>query len=208
MAFCYKSLGLYSEALNFYQKSVNSGEDVIETQLLVNKMCKEFDVPDGSWPILKALDNVAKSVPRQFNRGKVINLSSAALTISSIPFTIITPRLPRLIARNNAIERAREEKIRDENSSIIFTHMQELSEKARSGDVKSLSQWMNAARTLISDFQSQKLFFPNDKYIKFYGYTKEARRKSFIMKTEHNSREIGLVSAKSTKASGWLIQFV
>lgn len=202
MAFCYKSLGLYSEALNLYQKSVNSGEDVIETQLLVNKMCKEFDVPDGSWPILKALDNVAKSVPRHFNRGKVISLASGALTISSIPFTIITPRLPRLTARNNAIERAREEKIRDENSSIIFTHMQELSEKARSGDAKSLSQWMNAARTLISDFQSQKLFFPNDKYIKFHGYTKEARRKSFIMKAEHNSREIGPMSAKSTKASG------
>jgi hypothetical protein len=35
------------------------------------------------------------------------------------------------------------------------------------GDEESTAQWLDAARSLILDFRSNKLFFPWDKYVKF-----------------------------------------
>ena len=42
---------------------------------------------------------------------------------------------------------------------------------------------MSAAQTLVQDFRSNSIFYPTDRYMKFYGYTSEARALSSATKS-------------------------
>jgi general transcription factor 3C polypeptide 3 (transcription factor C subunit 4) len=46
------------------------------------------------------------------------------------------------------------------------------------GDVAAEDEWMENAQIMVEAFKSDKLFFPQDRYIKFLGYSAEARRRA------------------------------
>ena len=48
----------------------------------------------------------------------------------------------------------------------------------REGREEAMADWMSIARVMINDFRSAKVFYPWDKYIRFLGYTAEARKRA------------------------------
>jgi general transcription factor 3C polypeptide 3 (transcription factor C subunit 4) len=51
-----------------------------------------------------------------------------------------------------------------------FQLMQELQDRALTGDEQAKAGWVRAARELVDDFRSYKQFYPWEKYIKYLGY--------------------------------------
>lgn len=97
---------------------------------------------------------------------------------------MIAPRLRRRLTKTAVLDREIEEKIKNDNSSILFKRMQTLIGEARTEGIESRSQWMESAKLLIEDFQSEKVFFPSERFMRFYGFSKEARKKSMTSKNE------------------------
>ena len=60
----------------------------------------------------------------------------------------------------------------------LYDESEELKPAMRAGDESAEQQWMDAAQILTDALREEKLFFPADRYIKFLGYSTEARRRA------------------------------
>lgn len=197
MASCYRAVGRNELAVSCYQNIIesNNGNEDAELQLAV--LCEELGIDRASVP------KKAKDV----GRGRDPNKTSTAEAPDDDPnlrsFAMITPRISRPPAKDiRASQKSIREQAKAEDAHTLFLRMRKVKETAQEGDLGHKFQWMLAAKTLIQDFQSEKLFFPYDRYVRFYGYSREARKKSLNMRSadiaaEASTRRLGPSSGKS-----------
>lgn len=192
MAVCYEASGLYKDAAESYQTALvhNSANTHAQTQLAV--LCQELGIPNLAR--VESNDDIPARIPawRQSQKSNKMRFSSElseALTMQQPPLTMIAPRPTFRKLKKVSIVREIREQAKGRDCYALFNRMETLAERAREGDPDSRAEWMSAAKQLIDIFQSERAFFPNEKYMRFYGYTKEARRRSLNAKYEIGSRE-------------------
>jgi len=72
----------------------------------------------------------------------------------------------------------------------LYDESEELKPAMRAGDESAEQQWMDAAQILTDALREEKLFFPADRYIKFLGYSTEARRRAVHPKERNELLEM------------------
>lgn len=178
MALCYRAAGLNAEALNCYQTIIDRDQDIMEAQLQMTILCQQLRIPgkanERTWKPSSAA-GVGSMESRELSIPKA---TIGDPTSNSSLFTAVAPQISRRIANGPLFKNAVKKKINEENTLLRYFRMQKFLDNARMGDVNARTQWMMAAKSLIEDFQSERIFFPSDKSIKFCGFSKEARKKS------------------------------
>lgn len=197
MAACYRAVGRNKLAVSCYQTLIdtNNGDEDAELQLVV--LCEELGIDRAS------VTKKGKDVSKIRNPNQTSNAEPPDDDPNLQSFAMITPRISRPPAKDiRASQKSIREQAKAEDAHTLFLRMRKVKETAQEGDLGHKFQWMLAAKTLIQDFQSEKLFYPYDRYVRFYGYSREARKKSLNMKSadiaaEASTRRLGPSSSKS-----------
>ena len=196
------------EAEDSYHTILEIDGDNIEARVQLAKMCEEYGQMDqamvyvnevillgrqqkhhkkGGRPIKKLLSSLENMVEKQ-------KTTSARLTPegSGPGFeTMLEPKRKAIKGRRRAIqriaektdeERAREAQLKQDHMRLMYINLQELRPRMRDGDEEATAEWMDAASELIQDFRSVRVFYPWDRMRQFFGYSNEARRKTFMPK--------------------------
>ena len=170
MALCYWKTGRREKAEDTYGRAAaaESGDDSVDLQLHLTGMCKAIGPSDRSQKLIDEL-SPAKCPPSEKNKDSVLPTPSMLAPRAKGP-SMKPSALERQRHEQEHVEQQHREKIGDQ-----FARMQEHNVRAREGDTESRQEWMSAAQTLIQDFRSNSIFYPTERYMKFFGYTSEAR---------------------------------
>lgn len=192
IAACYEASGLYVKAVECYQTALVHNSKNTDAQVQLAVLCRELGIPNVA-PV-ESTDAVSTRTAtwqqsKKSNRSTTGGELGEASTIKRCSLAMIAPRPSFRNSRQSATERTLREKVEERDSFTLFTRMETLVEQARAGNADCRAQWMAAAKQLIEAFQSERVFFPYEKYMRFYGYTKEARKKSLNSKFDLGSRE-------------------
>ena len=195
MAFCYQETGLRAEAEDCYQTVVENGDHSIDIRPQLIAMCKEHGSSERSSKILKQLSVAANERLKRSGETTAARENDQAVDPSSPSATMLASR-PKAFFKPSALERGKrlreqEQRERDRESRMYghFLHLQASIEKSRLGDELAKLEWKSAAKTLIQDFRSNSIFYPTDKYMRFFGYTSEARARSAATKPNQATTE-------------------
>lgn len=202
LASCYRALGLNTEAMFCYETALNSDETSTDAQLQLAKINEELTISDRAGANGKGLVFEDAVKPRRPSKVVIPKRLSMVSASDSAPFSMIVPRLARRPIKDNVLEKSMKEQAKAEDAYTLLLQMQKIKETAQNGDLGHKFQWMLAAKTLIQDFQSERLFFPFDKYVRFYGYSKEARKKALNTKAVQALQEAEALSRRLCLSSG------
>lgn len=85
---------------------------------------------------------------------------------------------------------------RDSEVAEAYAALQAYQDGMRADDEEAREQWMGAASDMIEDFRKTKIFFPDEKYMFFWGYSSEAREKARATKKEHAVAQIDAMAER------------
>ena len=185
-----------------YKTIIESNETSAEARLQTLKTCEELGMSEEISVIRKGVsfDETPKlKRPHRYGASKQVGPDHG---LTSAAFVMIAPRLARRPGKDNTWEKTMREQAKAEETRTLFLRMKSIKETSRDGNQVDKSQWMLAAKTLIQDFQSERLFYPFDKYVRFYGYSKEARRKSLNSKAVQAQQEAEAINRKLCPSLG------
>jgi general transcription factor 3C polypeptide 3 (transcription factor C subunit 4) len=180
IAKCFQSQGLDFMTEDYFSRAIDIDEDNTEARLELAKMCETLGRDEQAFmyvneviAIKRNAQRIAPPPPKKAyrRRGGLPELSPEPVE-SVIVFKKKARYRPR---KSDQAEQLREEMARinelQAEHQIVRTELDSM----RAGDVESVQRWMEAARNMIDDFRSFKLFYPWDKYARFLGYSKNSR---------------------------------
>ena len=203
MAESYKALGLSAEAEDCYQTVIHNDSDNIEARVQLAKMYEELGMSERAVVYVNeaiALGRVemASKAPKRSRRPKtaraIVMEPSAPTSIASGPI--------RQQSNHSVGQKEEGEKIKEHNFQKLYSQMQDLMGDLRLGDEQATVEWMKVANILIQDFRSNKVFYPIDKYMKFFGYSKEARTKALKPKASQAVEEMEAMAGRLQVSTG------
>jgi len=177
MAICYREVGLKAEAEDCYNTIVDIDHGNLEARVQLAGMGRGYDMSQHDLSKLDEAVTVSQHKARRPAGARESKRSSKATVPSPWSNTMLVPRPVRHSAKQQK-ERAQEEDL-----ETLFQRRQDLMEWARDGDEGSKLQYLAALNSLIEIFSDDKVFYPFDKFHRFYGYSKEARL--LAMKPKH-----------------------
>lgn len=200
MASCYRAIGLVAEAEDCYQTIIEHDEGNVEARVHLAKMFEELGMPEQAFIYVNEVIELGRQAMEPTRKDGSAKAAIPAEVDSAMP-TMLARAISRPGTRKStvsldAVERDILERNRDDNVRMLLIQLLGLQEQMLAGDEESTTHWLHAARGLIMDFRSNKLFFPWDKYIKFYGYSKEARRKALKAKTSEAIDEMEAMAGR------------
>jgi len=195
MAFCYREAGLREEAEDCYQTIVDSGDYSVDIRPQLITMCKEHSMTERSKKLLKQFSVAANERLKQSGATSAVAEDDRAVDPNSSSTTMLAPR-PIALSKTNSLGRAKrlleQEQLERDRESRIYGHFLRLQasvDRSRLGEEAARLEWMSIAKILIQDFRSNSIFYPTDKYMRFLGYTSEARARSAVAKPSQSSTE-------------------
>lgn len=153
-----------AEAEECYQTIINHDEDNVDARLQMARLYEELGVSKRT----------VAMTPDTLNRGTSQKKISAVTTMKSGYSPMLAPRPPRQNIKPRALEKQIRKRAHEENAHALYLRVQDLTELARRGNPEPKAQWMTAARILVQDFKSSRIFFPYEKHMKFSGYSKQS----------------------------------
>lgn len=176
MANCYRAVGLGSEAEHCYSTVIDLDHGNPEASLQLARMGRGQDMQLDSPLNVDEAITVNQYKARRPTGSKEARRSKKGTVSSWSDIPMIPGPVRHSIKKQK--ERAKEEDVR-----ILFQRRQDLMEQARLGDEHLKDQYMSTLKSLSEIFGDSKIFYPYDKFHRFYGYSREARLLS--MKPKH-----------------------
>ncbi|KAI9873850.1 MAG: transcription factor TFIIIC subunit tfc4 [Pleopsidium flavum] len=201
MAMCYRAIGLVTEAEDCYQTIIEHDEGNVEARVHLAKMFEELGMPEQAFTYVNEVILLGRQDMEPTKKDRRVAAAAAAAADDSVMPTMLAHRISRSGGRRptnslSAVEKDALERTHDNSIRMLHLRLLGLQEQMLAGNEESTAQWLDAARDLILDFRSIKLFFPWDKYVKFYGYSKEARRKALKPKTSEAIDEMEAMAGR------------
>lgn len=191
LAYCYQESGLQAEAVDCYQTIIGSGDLSVDIRPQLTALGKEHGGSERADQLLEQLSLAERQRPQLVVESVESNIEAEGPSFDS---TAMLASRPKSAFKPHAHERAKrqreqeqQERNRDNRMYNQFLNLQALTEKSRRGDKMARSSWMAAAKFLIQDFRSNSIFYPTDKFMRFLGYTSEARASSAAAKPSQTS---------------------
>ena len=182
VAFCYRAVGLLTQAENSYNAILEIDSGSTEARIALWNMAKDAERARPALGDVVRMSSTPKKRPRK--RLSVINTRKTRIPDSgqTLPQCLSQPRqLPRLIKKsetNKAVEQEAE-------VQALYSRWKNLNHERRR-DVRNHNAWFEATRLLLQTFMDNRVFYPTEKNNKFYGYSKEARALANRRKNERD----------------------
>ncbi|KAI9724803.1 MAG: hypothetical protein M1812_000079 [Candelaria pacifica] len=180
---CYYAAGLIDEAEDCYRTVTESDEENVEARVQLAIICEKHGKPDQAFTYLNQFITISRRDAENQSRIQQGSSSKPGKPRKSLPK--LRPGAEPPLAKSNDAQSTSEqvetdivEDDRGHNVKVLYTKMQGLHDQMRAGDASATAQWMEAASTLIEDFRSCRALYPLDRYMRFFGYTSNARKKS------------------------------
>ena len=203
MAECYKALGLNTEAEDCYQTVIHNDNDNIEARVQLAKMYEELGISERAVVYVKEVIALGRAevVSKPQKRSRRPKFAGATVAEPSAPTAISSgPICQQFIDSAGQTEEG--EKKKAENFHVIYSQMQGLMPGLRTGEEQATTEWMKLANILIQDFRSNKVFYPPIKYMRFFGYSKEARTKALKSKASQAIEEMEAMAERLQVPTG------
>ena len=178
MAACYRAIGLSTEAVECYHTLIELDGRNVQARKELAELNRE------SGPAHQDLtDDEVVPVKERKRRRRSGDKSSTKPTRATSPtsFALLAPRLVLPSAKQLALEK---EQTREEDIHALFRRRNDLTEKTGESNESSKAEWMAVTRMLIKTFRANKVFYPFDRYRRFYGYSVKARNMAARSKHE------------------------
>ena len=201
MASCYRAVGLVTEAEDCYQTIIKHDENNIEARVQLAKLFESLGMPEQAFTYLSEVMLLEND--KSAARPAVASADLAAPTM--LAHCVSRPAARKRTTGLDVVEKAALDYTREENIRILHQRLLGLREQMLAGDDESTVLWLTTARDLILDFRSNRLFFPWDKYVQFYGYSKEARKKALKPKSSETLDEMEAMAERLQSSLGKLL---
>ncbi|KZF24968.1 TPR-like protein [Xylona heveae TC161] len=196
---CYRVAGLNSEAEQCYQVVVEDEPENIDARVQLAKMFEELGMSEQAMIYVNQVITLGrKDMERRKDHG--LDQGQPLYTMGSLisKFPTQRPATPakKSTPSTSAAQRQEREKVREANVKHWFHILQSHEVAMREGDEDALREWMIAANRLVQDFRSCKVFYPWDKYVKFFGYSVDARKKALRPRTNEAMEEVEAMAGR------------
>ncbi|KAI9825411.1 MAG: transcription factor TFIIIC subunit tfc4 [Thelocarpon impressellum] len=176
MGASYQGLALIDRAEQCYKTIIENDQNNVEARVQLARMCERLGMSEEAF-------TYANEVLLLTQRGDGARVGtvqgSYSQTDAFLPASVTSQnRITKKRARLTAEEREEHEIARKELIQMQYVKLQAVRSEMRRGDDAATEKWMKAAGVLIQEFRSSKVFYPWDKYVKFLGYTAEARKRA------------------------------
>lgn len=125
---------------------------------------------------------IADAADAEYARETAITSGSEEDPEDSRPETIVKkkPRKPRTETKKPRSQ-VTKERISQQKQYLLslYDRNEEIKADMRAGDSEAEKEWMQNAQILTEAFRQEKIFFPTERYVKFLGYSAEARRRAY-----------------------------
>ncbi|KAI9838563.1 MAG: hypothetical protein M1819_004872 [Sarea resinae] len=199
MAQCYRAAGLTSEAEECYQTIIENDADNINARVQLAKMYEDLGRSEEAFHYVNEVILLGrKDIANQSIREGVSKVTTTEELAALIP-TILPNReksKKRQGPSQTAAAKQERERIRDENVEVLYVRLQAVQDSMRAGDETAMKEWMATARELTDEFRTCKTLFPWDKYIKFLGYSAEARKRALKPKNSEAMDEVEAMAGR------------
>ena len=169
---------------------MENGIDNVDVQAHITEMCKAIGTSDRAEQLLGMLTSATNGSVEQMESASSEDAMEKEQGIDAKLSSILAPRAKAPSTKPSALQRQQreleQEQLEQQRNGKIgeqFSRLQEFNARSREGHTDSRREWMSAAQTLVQDFRSNSIFYPTDRYMKFYGYTSEARALSSATKS-------------------------
>lgn len=200
LAFCYREVGFRAEAEECYQKVMDHGSDGVDLRPQLIAMCREYGPSDRCTRILEQLSLAAAhrtDHPEDIGSARGVDAAACPSTCSSTMLASRSKPISKISAEEKSKRLQQQQQREHDRDSRLYGHFLRLERSAgnaRLGNAHARAEWMAAAKHLIQDFRSNSIFYPTDKYMRFLGYSSEARARSAAMKPGQTSSETPFTS--------------
>ena len=204
MATCYRELNLYDEAEEYYLE-ISQYDGANRSALLeLATMFEDAEMLDRAAPYISKVVEIDRQDTRHPDGGEsAANTSIEGSSVrspgsSAIPNMLATPVTIKYSKKS--IKNVREV-TRYEDLRVSFLQMQILKPQLDSGNEASKEEWMRLAKILIEDFRKRKLFFPTDKSVKFFGYSKKTKFEKTASRVTQGQERVETLARKLQRSA-------
>lgn len=180
---CYRKAGLKAEAEECYHTVIKSDEENVEARVQLAKICEELGKPEQAFTYLNQFITISRRDAENQSRIQQGSSPKPGRPRKSLPTLRpeAKPLPPTTKIAQSKSDREEKDKIehdRSENIRTLYTEFHTLQDQMRAGSSVATAQWMETASTLIEDFRSCRALYPLDRYMRFFGYTSDARKQA------------------------------
>lgn len=203
MAECYKAVDLSAEAEDCYQTVIHNDNSNIEARVQLAKMYEELGMSEQAVVYVNEVIAMGRVeiLSKASKKGRRPKAAGATVQEPSTPTTNANDPI-RQQPHSSTGQTEEREKVKEESFHMLYSQMQALNEGLRLGDEQATTEWMKMAGILIQDFRSNRVFFPFDRSVRFFGYSKEARTKALKPKANQAVEEMEAMAGRLQASTG------
>ncbi|KAI9678836.1 MAG: transcription factor TFIIIC subunit tfc4 [Caeruleum heppii] len=181
LANSYRACGNTSQAEQCYKTVVENDETNLDARAQLAQLYDQLGRLEEAFAYASEvllLTRQAEEAQKNTKRRK--DAGGAPVTSTFLPLNQAAPHKRRQKNPNSltASERQEQDKAQAEVTYVQYARLQDLRERMQYQDDAATMDWMETAAALIMDFRSVKTFFPFDKYIRFLGWSPEAKKRA------------------------------
>ena len=181
MALSYKGLRLTDKAEQCYKTVLENDEKNIDARAQLARLYEELGMSEEAFAYANEVLLLTQQEAEE--RGQVTtHIVSGALMQADTTRRRPSTSRPRVLRKNQpsltAQEQAEREIALNDAMRMQYVKMQATQDSMRDEHEEATLEWMKAAQVLVQEFRSAKVFYPWDKYVRFLGYTTDARKRA------------------------------
>jgi general transcription factor 3C polypeptide 3 (transcription factor C subunit 4) len=190
LASCYRHIGKLDLAEACYRTLISYNDSDLKSRRELIAMFHAADQEERATPYLKELADKRRKKYRPmrtvdgrddrlaFTEPGTIDMDDVIQSIE------LEDEMNKLGKRRKRWRRRQNEDDDQEDLRPNFLRLKELRTLLEAGDETAKQTWMSTARTLLRRFRETRVFFPYDRYVKFFGYSTEAKAKAIRSKAK------------------------
>ncbi|KAE8396676.1 hypothetical protein BDV23DRAFT_143350 [Aspergillus alliaceus] len=162
LAKLYEGIGMNEQALKYVNEAVLLGRQETRSHrrrkdTRLEQLVMEFKLAEGDIVV----PSLSSAVPNAIGN----EVTAPALT--SAPTNVLDRK-----------ESPESENERTENIRYLYTKLQQLQPKVKTGGLEATEDWLDIADALLREFRSNRVFYPLQRNVMFLGYSREAHKKA------------------------------
>lgn len=176
---CYTYLGKYPEAIRLLESVLEIDGQNINARMLLAELYEEIGETKRAFAFVSEVIRIRKYSgtigPSPYRQGRRKGVDRDSIEGRTSKPQALTKE------EKEELDRMRGQAVRE-----TYRTLKVVEDSMKHGLEGSIDAWMQAALALIADFRNTRVFYPLDKFHKFLGYSKEARKALYGSKADQD----------------------
>ena len=199
IARCYEATGSHDQAEECYESAVKADPNNVDALVQLAKIYEGRGNLEEARKLYSQIAEIKESVSADYRRTR---RGTERKDRGTRPLRRLAAYLSPRQKQHHEQQNTKGKLTQKEHIQEIYLRMQSIKNQARSGELQSRREWMANAKLLTEDFMSNKVFFPPEKHMMFFGYSREAWQMSQKPKNTRPTLGVGLSDGHSRLSAG------